>query len=148
MEGVRWLDEERTLLLVDLSLEPGQADINIEERVAPLLAAARLARTVPQPVDLLVDMRRSRVVARGNWLRNLRQLNHELPPHTGLIVVVGARRPALLRQTLAAISRIERLHAQEVHLVDTLAEARALLGAERIPAGLDDAPDESAATGK
>ncbi|NPV66693.1 MAG: hypothetical protein HPY64_06065 [Anaerolineae bacterium] len=144
-ERVRWLDEERTLLVVDLSLEPGRTGISIEERIAPLLEAARLAQTVEHPVDLLVDLRRGRVAAGGNWLRSLRQLNQELPPQTGLVVVVGAYRPVLLRHTLAVLSRIQRLHARGVHLVDTLAEARALLGAERIPAALDDVPDEGEA---
>ncbi len=144
-ERVRWLDGGQTLLLIDLSLEPERTSISIEERIVPLLAAARLARTVPHPVDLLVDLRRGRVAAEGNWLRSLRQFNQELPPHTGLIVVVGARWPTLLQQTLAALKRIQRLHARQVHLVDTMAEARALLGAARVPAELDDAPGDAAA---
>lgn len=147
-ERVRWLDEGRTLLLVDLSLEPGRTSISIEERIAPLLEAARLARTVEHTVDLLVDLRRGRIPAQGNWLHSLRQLNQELPPQTGLVVIVRAPRPALFRHTLNALRRIQRLHAREVHLVNTLAEARALLGAERIPAELDDVPgeDEAAAS--
>ncbi len=137
-ERVRWDTDEQALIVVDLSLPPGQMSVTMDERVNPLDEALRLAGTVSHRVDLLIDLREAVILPGGNWLRAIRRLNEEAPDNLGLCVAVGSQVPAVFLRIVNIVRRLQPLKA-EVRFVATLEEARALLANAHPPLPRDPA---------
>ncbi|MFC1960774.1 hypothetical protein ACFLYO_08690 [Chloroflexota bacterium] len=126
MERVRWLNDEQTLLYVDLALPSDRQMVTLAERLQPLRDATIVAQAVDHPLDVLVDLREARVLPRGNWLTAIRELNEIVPPNVRQVIVVGSRYVGLFNKILAAIGSFQELRINAV-FVRTMEEAQALL---------------------
>lgn len=91
---------------------------------AVMAEAAAMIGEVPHRVDLLFDLSKTRLSGSEAIVRG-RDLRIAWPEHTGGVVVVTTQ--ALLRTALAIFSQAYLRGRRELVMVDTLAEARAVL---------------------
>lgn len=116
---VTWDDAAQTVIR-----QRFYGDANISDYYAAYDKALPLIRSVPYPVDLLLDLRDARVDM-GGFLSAVRSVNKRVPDNQRFVVVIGGNR--FIQLMGSAAQRIAPRAAENLHFVDTDAECSALL---------------------
>ena len=77
-----------------------------------------------------MDVRYAGPFPPGDVFLNFRYLSQQAPENLGTVVIVGSRYTQMITMILAAVRRVYRV-GLDVRFVNTMAEARALLDAQR-----------------
>jgi hypothetical protein len=118
-----WFNEEKTIILCEyLALDWDWNDFHDAfQRQKAMIDSV----TYPK-VHVIVDTTRSNWLPKGgSLLSGMRKLTDLKHPRQGHTIIVGAK--GLLAAVANTITKLMGKHRQEIHLVDTLEEARQLV---------------------
>ncbi len=119
----KWANDEKTVLLCTYA----QPDWTWDDFHQAFKTQNEMLDGVSHPtVHIMVDVRKSQLMPKGgSLLSGMRKLSVQKHPRQGHTVIVGAKGVVAAMSNL--MTRLMGEHRQELHMVDTMEEADALL---------------------